>query len=640
MIKTKFTIILFLLFTTLLNAQKSGYIVDDFHQHTTYSDGWYSMETMMYMNNKFGLDWWATNDHGGGFPRDGRGPLRTNLPHTLDTVWNSIAIDAKWWDSYQPNPIIGTNKTSYNHQVMWRWQSLRDFQMHDVLNARNKYKDKVIILGYEWNMPGHEHCTMGIISNQFDNNPNANPMAEFEYKFDNSDTDTTGGKLQGWAKSILTGHNKALEAAKWLQQKYPKTSYIIPAHPERKSLYKIEDFRDLNSAAPDVCFGFESMPGHQKGPARGEYSPSSKSDGGCTYGGTGIYAAKVGGLWDALLGEGRRWWLFASSDCHSVGTDELNGPDFWPGQYQKTFTYVSDKTNPQAIIDGLRSGNSWVVTGDLIDSLDFTVNGAKMGEYAKPINGNVTIIIKVRDPQKNNNNIFSEYKNPVLNHIDLIAGKVTGRLYNNQPGYNDPTNPTTKVIARFDAVGGIKDGNNIISQKWEDKGNGWKEMSITLTNVTDKMYFRLRGTNHGLNVPNETDINGNPLPDTLIPATAATAFADLWFYSNPIFCGENITDVKNEYKPNNEIKTYKLEQNYPNPFNPSTTIEYYVPTNSHVNISIYDINGKKVKTLVNEIKNKGNYKINFDASDLSSGVYYYTIKGNNFSKTMKMNLLK
>jgi len=228
----------------------------------------------------------------------------------------------------------------------------------------------------------------------------------------------------------------------------------------------------------------------------------------------------------------------------------------------------------------------------------------------------------------------------VLDHIDLIAGKVTGKLYNNQPEYKNPTNPTTKVIARFDAVGGIKDGNNIVSQKWQDKGNGWKEMSITLTNVTERMYFRLRGTNHGLNVPKETDINGNPLPDTLLPTTAESAFADLWFYSNPIFCGENITDIKKEQKSDFEIETYKLEQNYPNPFNPSTTIEYYIPRHSHINISIYDINGKKVKTLVNEIKNKGNYKINFDASDLSSGVYYYTIKGNNFSKTMKMNLIK
>ena len=81
------------------------------------------------------------------------------------------------------------------------------------------------------------------------------------------------------------------------------TSWIVPAHPERAASYSINHFRDLNNAAPTVAFGFEGMPGHQKSNPRGSYG--SGAVGGGTYGGAGIFIAKVGGLWDAMLGEGR-----------------------------------------------------------------------------------------------------------------------------------------------------------------------------------------------------------------------------------------------------------------------------------------------------------------------------------------------
>ena len=83
--------------------------------------------------------------------------------------------------------------------------------------------------------------------------------------------------------------------------------------------YDIRDFRDFNNAAPSVCFGFESMPGHQKEGQRGGYGPGAISGG--TFGGCGAYAAQVGGLWDALLGEGRHWWLFASPDYNVASND-------------------------------------------------------------------------------------------------------------------------------------------------------------------------------------------------------------------------------------------------------------------------------------------------------------------------------
>ncbi|MFZ4582040.1 MAG: hypothetical protein ACOYM7_05255, partial [Paludibacter sp.] len=278
-------------------VQKStaqSYLTGDFHQHTTYTDGSYTIGHMMSKNNQFGLQWWANSEHGGGFT--------TNARVTGTDTGNTV-----YWDSYVPNPIIGTSIMSGGHQVMWRWQMLRDSSFTEILKARLLYPTKTILQSYEMNVPGHEHGSMGLINNQFLTTPNCSPIAQFEFMFDNSDADLTGGVAQGWTKSALTGHAKTLEALTWLKTNYPTTSYLVPAHPERKQQtsggYTIAAFRDMNNAAPTVCFGFESMPGHQKDAGRGGYSASAV--GGGTYGGCGFFSAPIGGMWDALLSEGR-----------------------------------------------------------------------------------------------------------------------------------------------------------------------------------------------------------------------------------------------------------------------------------------------------------------------------------------------
>lgn len=85
---------------------------------------------------------------------------------------------------------------------------------------------------------------------------------------------------------------------------------------------------------------------------------------------------------------------------------------------------------------------------------------------------------------------------------------------------------------------------------------------------------------------------------------------------------------------------YALDQNYPNPFNPTTSIEYTVPSNEHVLLKIYDILGNEVANLVNEQKEAGNYKVNFDASNLSIGLYIYKIQAGSFNQVRKMMLIK
>jgi predicted extracellular nuclease len=86
--------------------------------------------------------------------------------------------------------------------------------------------------------------------------------------------------------------------------------------------------------------------------------------------------------------------------------------------------------------------------------------------------------------------------------------------------------------------------------------------------------------------------------------------------------------------------TYSLEQNFPNPFNPTTTIQYGLPVSSTVTLTVYNIIGQEVMTLVNSYQNAGIYSVNFDASRLSSGMYLYRITAGNFVQVKKMMLLK
>lgn len=98
--------------------------------------------------------------------------------------------------------------------------------------------------------------------------------------------------------------------------------------------------------------------------------------------------------------------------------------------------------------------------------------------------------------------------------------------------------------------------------------------------------------------------------------------------------------TKTENISNNLPKDFRLFQNYPNPFNPSTTVKYAVPYASRVNITVYDITGRVVKTLVNEDKPAGTYSVQFNAENLASGMYLYRIACGNFTQVKKMVLLK
>jgi hypothetical protein len=91
---------------------------------------------------------------------------------------------------------------------------------------------------------------------------------------------------------------------------------------------------------------------------------------------------------------------------------------------------------------------------------------------------------------------------------------------------------------------------------------------------------------------------------------------------------------------NTAPKEFELSQNYPNPFNPATIINYSVPVQGKVKLSVYNSMGQLVDELVNEVQASGSYSVSFNGSSLSSGVYLYRIESGSFTETKKMILIK
>ncbi|MGC8654799.1 MAG: T9SS type A sorting domain-containing protein, partial [Candidatus Kryptoniota bacterium] len=91
---------------------------------------------------------------------------------------------------------------------------------------------------------------------------------------------------------------------------------------------------------------------------------------------------------------------------------------------------------------------------------------------------------------------------------------------------------------------------------------------------------------------------------------------------------------------------FRLEQNYPNPFNPSTNIQFSLPSQETINLSIYDVHGRLVSTLIDgQTYSPGNYRVNWDGVNnlgekVASGVYFAKIEAGNFAKSIKMSLIK
>ncbi|HUG72654.1 MAG TPA: hypothetical protein VMK82_04450, partial [Steroidobacteraceae bacterium] len=522
------------------------YVTGDFHNHSPCSDGQISVQKLVNKSvDTYGLDWFVMAGHGGGGTRN----CLLVEDETIETPPSNPYVPGQGPTTTWANSI-GIDKVKGDRAAqgfMFRWQSIQEFQ-YPVLEQMAAMKGKAIFIGLESVVAGHEHSDVAVIDGQLPQGGggNATAMAQWEYCFDRADTDTSRGGGQGWDCSVpgselnadqdptaaklrnyngknydsgTLGHLKTVQGIKWMAAFHPRSSYYIPAHLERAGAfnpssnrgYNVEHLRDFNNAAPDIAFGFEGGPGHQASGSRGGYGGGAV--GGGAYGGAGFYTAQVGGVWDALLGEGRNWFIFNNSDYHNRGSFGPDDPrttnDQYPGEYNKT--YVLARTggaplSPLAIIDGMRSGNAYYVNGDLIDRLSYVVCAIN-GNHVGPSQGNgkwphedqiaraaedgagffnencaqqgeklvvkpgqdLLVSVVLRDPEGANLShyafpnpslmqvgISQPLNMPVLDHVDLIGGKVTGYVdpsdlerYAGQINTPAATNPSTAVLATF-----------------------------------------------------------------------------------------------------------------------------------------------------------------------------------------------
>ena len=445
------------------------WLAGDHHIHSQFSVGWeetnppkpiiggdavYPIPKNAEMAARFGLEWMVATDHGG------PGHSKINLEQAYP----------------------------------------------ELVESRKAVPEVIQFQGLELNTPGADHSSIILPHTQNE----AEHLFEFESRFD---------KREPWpADPTRDDEAFMLEALKFADS-LPDKPVVIAHHPSRSAtalgeygLTSPAELRAWNDTAPDVAVGMEGAPGHQAA----ELSKTEQKDGypawvfarGAygrgypTMGGFDQMTARVGGFWDAMLAEGRRWWITANSDSHIHYTQ--GGIDFWPGEYSKT--YVHAIKEHADILDGIRHGRVFVTTGDLVSELYVTV---AQGSSQAAIGGELTVrggevvevVIRLKDP--GNANAAGRF--PTVARVDLIVGQVTG------PGKDAHRDEHSfvRVVARFTPDDWQKDGSYI-------------EMRHSLK-LDKPSYLRVRGTNVAAQL--------EPEPDEL----GEDPWSDLWFYSNPVF---------------------------------------------------------------------------------------------------------
>lgn len=461
--------------TAPADAGNARWLAGDHHIHSRYSVGWnrdndpptpivggdaiYPIPMNAVMARRFGLDWMVSTDHGG------PGHSRINLEHAYP----------------------------------------------ELLESRAAVPEVIQFFGMEFDTPGADHSSL-IMPHSHDE---AEHLHSIESRFN---------KREPWPEDPDWDTEPRMLDALTAMMALPRTPLVIAHHPSRSATamgaYGMTDPAELrawNDLAPDIAVGMEGSPGHQAVAVMAEGLQPSMYDrylgaarprgayrGAPTMGGFDQMTARLGGFWDSMLGEGRRWWITANSDSHIHWTE--GGADFWPGEYSKTYV-LADK-NHDSIFEGIRAGRIFVTTGDLISQLWIEVMSGDQqavgigGELSVLPGSDVIVRIRFLDPDGPNHN----GDRPAVKRVDLITGTVTGAV--EDPGQDQ--HDATRVVGRF------------TPDQWRTEG-AYSVIEHRLDDVRQPTYLRVRGTN------NADELEPEPDGDNEDP------WGDLWFYSNPVF---------------------------------------------------------------------------------------------------------
>ena len=204
-------------------------------------------------------------------------------------------------------------------------------------------------------------------------------------------------------------------------------------------------------------------------------------------------------------------------------------------------------------------------------------------------------------------------------------------------GYHIPSKAEVKKL-----ITSANNSGNALKAKGQAGGTNATGFSALLTGYQYDTYNYFNGVGKNTAISTSTENNSNYATALTLSYTDDAYAQDMLMsksYGYSIRCIKDSVTVG--VKSENDISTnYSLSQNYPNPFNGSTLIKYSIKASGNVSIKVYDTLGREISTLINEYKNIGNYSINFNSSNLSSGTYFYTIKTGDFSQTKKMTYLK
>lgn len=497
---------------------KYAYLAGDHHVHTVYShDAKYGFVQSVNRGEQFGLDW-----------------------------------------------IVFAEHSNFGHANAGGAQREHD----EIVKARKENPRVLIFQGLEWYIPAAEHATVMVAPGPND----VSLLTQFELAYDGKLNGLTVGKPGDPATAA--NEAKALAGIRWLGQKkregFVDDVLVVANHPSRLGIDSPHELRAWQDADPSVFIGFEGAPGAQanaepdwvayresvSGPGtyqRGEYqnAPSEQSWPGYppesyrTFGGFDWMTATVGGMWDALLAEGRLWSITSNSDNHRTlfdtyadgqyppgkGFDDLGskplpvdtgvpqpGSDFWPGQFSRTHVGVESYGYRQ-VMDGLRAGRVWVDHGQLLDGLDVWVvpdHGAGEpvtlgGRLTLPAGRAATLYITITTASRPN---FHGVL-PALAHVDVITGSVTGRA-------KDPDSwkaPDTRVMKRIDVAG----------------RTGTFTLKVPLPRRDTPSYLRLRGSDGKRLGVGPLGAAVDPAGPVQHPDNDGDPWQDMWFYSNPIF---------------------------------------------------------------------------------------------------------
>jgi hypothetical protein len=451
-----------------MNGPELTWLAGDHHVHTAYShDGTYTVVQQAEAAARHGLAWMVVTDHAG-------------------------ADHAKL--------AVGPTHD-------------------DIVKVRASLPQLLLFQGLEWNVPGSEHGTVFMAPGPHE----LGLLRRFEEQFDGMVRFGERGTDSRFAGTALDGLT-------WLADQVggglTGAALFVINHPSRRGLVSPRQLRSWNDACPDIAVGMEGAPGHQaacerqeprgiydKGPVAGSASHYPDA---CyrTFGGFDWMTATVGGVWDALLSEGRRWWITANSDSHAVATGDgatPDGRDFWPGAYSRTVVGAVEPSY-EAVMQGIRHGRMWVVHGDLIWSLDVRVGrrgfsdrqGVALGGRVNVGQGDdLEVRVNIGLPKSPN----GSGQRPRLARVDLITGMV-----------HDPRRrseaieaPETIIAASYDVA--PRAAQVIVEH--------------TFRNVRQPFYLRLRGTDGHVAAPGSLEPG--------LDEPGADPWSDLWFYSNPVF---------------------------------------------------------------------------------------------------------